>query len=88
MAHERLSGGRVGCEVSNAMNNRQKQVQRQGQIYRFSIAGTEYAAFVWHAGKQFCGRIEGKPQIPQYTGRTALAVRDALQNWLAAHVVA
>ena len=70
------------------MTNRQKQVQRQGQIYRFSIAGTEYAAFIWHFGKQFCGRIEGDPQVPQCTGRTALAVRDALQKWLVTHVAA
>jgi hypothetical protein len=67
------------------MNNRQGRVQRQGRIYRFSIAGTEYAAFVWQHGKQFCGRIEGHPQAPQYTGHTGLAVRDALQQWLVTH---
>lgn len=70
---------------SNDMRNRQKQVQRQGKIYRFSIAGTEYAAFIWQHGKQFCGRIEGNPHVPQCTGRTALAVRDALQLGLATH---
>jgi hypothetical protein len=68
------------------MRNRQKHVQRQGKIYRFTIGGTEYMAFVWQEGKQFCGRVEGNPQVPQCTGRTALAVRDALQLGLAAHV--
>lgn len=64
------------------MKDRRRHVQRQGQIYRFSINGTDYAAFVWQLGKQFCGRIEGHPQVPQCTGRTALAVRDTLQKWL------
>ena len=70
------------------MAKRQGRVQRQGQIYRFSIDGTDYAAFIWQMGKQFRGRIEGHPQVPQYTGRTAVAVRDALQLWLVTHVVA
>lgn len=70
------------------MKNRQGFVLRQGQIYRFSIAGTDYAAFIWQLGKQFRGRIEGNPQVPQCTGRTALAVRDALQLWLTTRVVA
>jgi hypothetical protein len=67
------------------MRTRQKQVQRSGKIYRFSIDGTEYAAFVWQEGKQFCGRVEGNPNIPQCTGRTSLAVRDALQLVLTPH---
>jgi hypothetical protein len=70
------------------MKNWSGRVQRQGQIYRFSIDGTEYAAFIWQLGKQFRGRIEGHPQVPQCTDRTALAVRDALQIWLARHVAA
>jgi hypothetical protein len=70
------------------MANRKAQVQRQGQLYRFSIDETEYAAFVWQLGKRFCGRIEGNPQVPQCTGRTALAVRDALQKLLATRVAA
>jgi hypothetical protein len=70
------------------MRNQQGRIQRQGQIYRFSIAGTDYAAFIWQLGKQFCGRIEGNPQVPQCTGRTALSVRDALQLWLVTHVAA
>jgi len=75
----------MGAHKGNNMTNRKKHVQRQGQIYRFSIAGSEYAAFIWQHGKQFCGRIEGNPHVPQCTGRTALAVRDALQLRLAAH---
>jgi hypothetical protein len=71
-----------------ATSNRSGRVQRQGQIYRFSIEGTDYAAFVWELGKQFRGRIEGHPQVPQCTGRTALAVRDALKLWLVTNVVA
>src|SRR5262245_29075510 len=72
-------------EVSKAMNNQSGHIQRQGQIYRFSIDGSDYAAFVWREGKQFRGRIEGQPQVPQYTGRTALMVRDALKLWLVRH---
>jgi hypothetical protein len=66
------------------MTKRQGRVQRQGQIYRFSIDGLDYAAFIWQLGRQFRGRIEDNPQVPQCTGRTALAVRDALQRWLVA----
>jgi hypothetical protein len=65
------------------MKSRQSRVQRQGQIYRFSINGMDYAAFIWQLGKQFRGRVDGAPHVPQCTGRTALAVRDALQLWLA-----
>jgi hypothetical protein len=68
------------------MSNRQGRVARQGRIYRFSIAGTEYAAFIWQQGAQFSGRIDGNPQVPQCTGRTALAVRDVLQQSLATQV--
>jgi len=64
------------------MRNNQGRVQRQGKIYRFAIAGTEYAAFVWQSGAQFRGRVQGNPQVPEQTARTALAVRDALQQWL------
>jgi len=70
------------------MKDRRGHVQRQGQIYRFSINGTDYAAFIWQLGKQFCGRIEGCPEVPQCTGRTALAVRDTLQMWLTTHATA
>jgi hypothetical protein len=70
------------------MRSRQSVVQRQGQIYRFSIDGIDYAAFIWKLGTQFRGRIEGHPHVPQCTGRTALAVRDALQLWLATRAVA
>jgi hypothetical protein len=70
------------------MKQQQARVQRQGRIYRFSIAGIDYAAFIWQFGTQFRGRVEGNPQVPQCTGRTALAVRDALQLWLTERVVA
>ena len=69
---------------NNTVRSTQGRVQRQGQIYRFSIAGTDYAAFVWRLGTQFRGRVEGQPQVPELTARTALAVRDALQQWLVA----
>jgi hypothetical protein len=69
------------------MKNRQGRVQRVGRLYRFSIAGTEYTAFIWQLGKQFCGRIDGNPQVPQCTRQTELAVRDALQQWLITHTV-
>jgi hypothetical protein len=75
-------------EVSGTMKQEQGRVQRQGRIYRFSIAGVDYAAFIWQFGTQFRGRVEGNPQVPQCTGRTALAVRDALQLWLAERAVA
>lgn len=65
------------------MKQQAARVQRQGRIYRFTIAGKDYAAFIWQFGAQFRGRVEEQPQVPQCTGRTALAVRDALQTWLA-----
>jgi hypothetical protein len=64
------------------MRKKQGYVQRQGQIYRFAIGETEYAAFVWQSGTRFRGRIEGSPHVPEQTARTALAVRDALQQQL------
>ena len=70
------------------MTKRQGRVQRQGQIYRFSINGSDYAAFIWQLGRQFRGRIEDNPQVPECTGRTALAVRDALQRWLTSRAAA
>jgi hypothetical protein len=70
------------------MKNKQGRVQRQGQIYRFSIEGTDYAAFIWQLGTQYRGRIEGNPHVPECTGRTTLAVRNALQQWLVRQVAA
>jgi hypothetical protein len=67
------------------MRNQHNRIQRQGQIYRFSVNGAEYAAFIWQLGVQFQGRIEGQPQVPQCTGRSALAVRVALERELALH---
>jgi hypothetical protein len=66
-------------ETSKIMKNQRSRVQRLGQIYRFSIDGLDYAAFIWQFGVRFRGRVEGNPQVPECTGRTALAVRDALQ---------
>jgi hypothetical protein len=74
--------------VRNDMRHRQAYVQRQGQLYRFSINGTDYVAFIWQLGVQFRGRIEGNPQVPECTGRTALVVRDALQKWLVTRAAA
>jgi len=84
--HE-LRAGYWARDGSNAMSSKQGHVQRQGRIYRFSIAETEYAAFIWQLGNQFCGRVEGKPQVPECTARTAPAVRDALKQWLVTHVI-
>ena len=70
------------------MKNRPSRIQRQGQIYRFSVNGADYAAFIWQLGTQFRGRIEGQPQVPECTGRSALAVRAALERELATHAAA
>lgn len=67
---------------NSTRKNTRGYVQRQGQIYRFTVGETEYATFIWQRGVQFCGRVEGKPQVPEQIGRTALAVRDALRDWL------
>jgi hypothetical protein len=70
------------------MKNQQGRVLRQGRIYRFSIKGMDYAAFIWQRGRQFRGRLDGSPQVPQCTGGTALAVRDALEQWLVTRAAA
>ena len=75
-------------EASKIMKNQRSRVQRLGQIYRFSIDGLDYAAFIWQLGVRFRGRVEGNPQVPECTGRTALAVRDALQLSLVAQATA
>jgi hypothetical protein len=67
------------------MKNQEGRVLRRGRIYRFSINGTDYAAFIWQSGTQFRGRLDGHPQAPQCTGRNALAVQAALQQWLVTH---
>jgi hypothetical protein len=66
------------------MEGKRGRVVRQGRIYRFRVLGTEYAAFIWKAGSQFCGRIEDNPRVPEYKARTALAVRDHLSAWISA----
>lgn len=63
-----------------------KTVQRVGQIYRFMVNGTEYAAFVWQAGALFRGRVEGQAAIPIAEARTSIAVRNALQQSLTSHL--
>lgn len=60
------------------MERRSKTVVRKGSMYHFTIEGVEYSAFIWQAGSQFCGRINGNPHIAECHGRTAQAVRDAL----------
>lgn len=70
------------------MRNQHSRIQRQGQIYRFSVNGAEYAAFIWQRGVQFQGRIEGQPQVPQCIGRSAETVRAALERELALHAMA
>lgn len=69
------------------MRTKQSRVQRQGQIYRFTIAETEYRTFIWQNGAQFRGRVEGYPQVPEQSGSTPLAVRAALQQWLTTRMV-
>ncbi|MBC8163320.1 MAG: hypothetical protein H7Z42_19085 [Roseiflexaceae bacterium] len=66
------------------MKRQAGSTQRVGRIYRFSVNGADYAAFIWQNGVQFRGRVEGQPQIPLCTARTAIAVRDALQQALVA----
>ncbi len=64
------------------MSVQHKSIVRQGRIYRFTIDGTEYAAFIWQDGSQFSGRVEENPQVPQCKARTAVAVRNALSEWI------
>lgn len=66
------------------MTKRQGPVHRKGRIYRFTVNSTEYTAFIWNSGVNFCGRIENQPHAPQHTARTALGVRDTLQQWVVA----
>ena len=65
---------------------RQGYTQRKGRIYRFTVNGTDYAAFIWQVGVRFHGRIENHPNTPEQTASTALGVRDALSNWINTHV--
>ena len=66
------------------MSSKFSRVQRPGRIYHFAVNGVDRTAFIWQLGKQFLGRIEGDPQAPLTTGRSASAVRDALQQRLIA----
>lgn len=67
------------------MQTKHRQTHRQGQLYHFSIAGVDYTAFIWKINSRFHGRVEGNPHVPECSGPMALAVRDALQQWLASH---
>lgn len=67
------------------MGTKYTRVQRSGRIYHFSVNEVDHKAFIWQLGKQFHGRVEGAPHVPQCSGRTALEVRDALQQKLIAH---
>jgi len=69
------------------MIKRTGSTQRVGRVYRFSTNGIEYAAFIWQNGAQFRGRVEGQPQIPLCSARTALAVRNALEQAILAEVI-
>lgn len=69
------------------MSSDSGRAQRPGRIHHFSINGVEHTAFIRQLGKQFHGRIDGYPQAPLATGRSASAVRAMLQAWLAAHVL-
>ncbi|HEU4325771.1 MAG TPA: hypothetical protein VFS21_21705 [Roseiflexaceae bacterium] len=64
------------------MGKLQSRVVRQGQVYRFTIDGQDYAAFIWQTGKRFYGRIDGNANAPQLEGTSAIKVRDALRAWL------
>jgi hypothetical protein len=89
-----MKPGKVMCHLDEwlneacAMRNQIGRVQRQGQVYRFSLNGIDYAAFVWVLGTHFRGRIEGHPDVPECSGHTALEVRDALKLWLSARAAA
>ncbi|GAB4188306.1 MAG: hypothetical protein OHK0022_00120 [Roseiflexaceae bacterium] len=64
------------------MGKPQQRVIRQGQVYRFTVDGQDYAAFIWQTGKRFYGRIDGNTGAPMLEGPTAIKVRDALRTWL------
>lgn len=66
------------------MSSKFSRVQRPGRIYHFAVNGVDRTAFIWQLGKLFHGRIEGDPQAPLTTGRSASAVRDKLLQWLIA----
>jgi hypothetical protein len=65
------------------MERRSKTIVRKGNVYHFIVAEKNYTAFIWQSGNQFCGRVEGNPQVAECEGRTAFAVRDALAQLLA-----
>lgn len=69
------------------MERRYRRISRQGQIYRFTHNGADYAAFVWQVGKKFHGQLLDHPQVPHSMALTAIAARDALAKWLVSNQV-
>lgn len=66
------------------MAKRSGTTERSGRVYRFTVDGKEYAAFIWQNGAQFRGRVDAHAHIPMCSGRTAITVRDALLALVAA----
>jgi hypothetical protein len=64
-----------------------KSTVRKGRIYHVKVADADYRAFIWQAGKSFCGRVEGHPQVQLCRGPSVVAVRDRLCAALAASLV-
>jgi hypothetical protein len=64
------------------MQKQGQRVVRQGSIYHVMIEDTDYAMFIWSAGKRFCGRVEGHPQVLEQNAATALGVCNALRDLL------
>jgi hypothetical protein len=64
------------------MKKRNQTVVRQGSIYHVTINGTDYALFIWSAGKHFRGRVEGQPHVPEQAATTPEKVRAALCDLL------
>jgi len=61
-----------------------KRIVRKGRIYHLRVADAEYRAFIWQAGKSFCGRVEDQPQVQVCRGSTVTTVRAQLTAALAA----
>lgn len=67
-----------------AVKKQNQTIVRQGNVYHVTVGGTDYALFIWSAGKHFCGRVEGQPQLPEQAATSVVKVRDALCDLLAA----
>jgi hypothetical protein len=66
------------------MANSTKPTVRKGRIYYIRVADVEYRTFIWEAGKQFRGRVEDQPQVPQCQGSSVDIVRTQLVAGLSA----